>query len=58
MHVHASAEIGQRVEAAFRALAKSIMVYEKRWFATWSESINSVAMQHLKVGFGQLLQLL
>jgi hypothetical protein len=39
------AEIGQSVEAKYRAFAKSIMYYEKRWFATWSESINSVAMQ-------------
>ncbi|KAL6757976.1 dynein heavy chain, N-terminal region 1-domain-containing protein, partial [Haematococcus lacustris] len=41
-------EIGQSVESKFRAFAKSIMYFEKRWFATWSESINTVAMQHLK----------
>ncbi len=41
-------DIGQRVEQAFRTFAKSIMLYEKRWFSTWSESINGVAMQHLK----------
>jgi hypothetical protein len=37
------------VEASFKSLARSIMLYEKRWFATWSDSINNVAMQHLKV---------
>jgi hypothetical protein len=42
------AEIGQNVEAKFRTLAKGIMFYEKRWFSGWSESINGVAMQHLK----------
>lgn len=36
------------MEAKFRALAKGILLYEKRWFSGWSESINGVAMQHLK----------
>lgn len=48
MWLWAPTEIGQNVEAKFRSFAKSIMYYEKRWFSGWSESINSVAMQHLK----------
>lgn len=36
------------MEFKFKALARSIMLYEKRWFSGWSESINTVAMQHLK----------
>ncbi len=42
------AEIGQNVETKFKAFAKSIMTFEKRCFSQWSESINSIAMSHLK----------
>eukprot|EP00798_Chlamydomonas_sp_ICE-L_P031817 gene31817-7021_t len=41
-------EIGQNMEAKFKALARSIMYFEKKSFSTWSESINSVATVHLK----------
>lgn len=41
-------EVGQAVEAKFKAFARSVMLTEKKWFSTWSESINAVAMQHLK----------
>ena len=44
----APAEIGQNVEAKFRAFARSVMLYEKGLFSSWSDSINAVAMQHLK----------
>ena len=41
-------EIGQSVEQKFKTFAKGIMYCEKRWFSSWSESINTMAMQHLK----------
>ncbi|MEW5308429.1 MAG: hypothetical protein WDW38_000392 [Sanguina aurantia] len=47
-HIIRSTEIGQMVEAKFKKFAKSIMGYEKKLFAAWSESVNSIAMLHLK----------
>lgn len=41
-------ELGQGVEAKFKAFARAVMGLEKRWFGGWSDSINGVAMQHLK----------
>lgn len=40
--------MGQMVELKFKGCARAIMAAEKRWWAGWSESINSVAMTHLK----------
>jgi hypothetical protein len=48
-------ELGQRVEASYRTFARSVMQYEKRCFAGWAESINSVAMAHLKARHASLL---
>ena len=36
------------METKFKRFAKTILFYEKRKYASWSESINSVAMTHLK----------
>jgi dynein heavy chain, axonemal len=41
-------EIGQQVHAKYLALARSVMYFEKHWFSGWRDSINSIAMQHLK----------
>ncbi|KXZ49756.1 DHC2 protein [Gonium pectorale] len=41
-------EVGQAVEAKFKAFARAVMQTEKKWFSGWSDSINGVAMQHLK----------
>ena len=41
-------ELGQSVETKFKRFAKTVLFYEKRKYAAWSESINSVAMTHLK----------
>jgi len=41
-------EIGCNVESKFRGFAKSVMYYEKKLFSTWSDSINTITMQHLK----------
>lgn len=42
------AEIGCNVETKFRGFGKSVMYYEKKLFSTWSDSINTITMQHLK----------
>lgn len=36
------------METKFKAFAKSIMHFEKKCFSSWNESINSIAMGHLK----------
>nr|Q9SMH3.1 RecName: Full=Dynein-1-alpha heavy chain, flagellar inner arm I1 complex; AltName: Full=1-alpha DHC; AltName: Full=Dynein-1, subspecies f [Chlamydomonas reinhardtii]CAB56598.1 1-alpha dynein heavy chain [Chlamydomonas reinhardtii] len=41
-------ELGQAVESKFKSFARSVMLTEKKWFSSWSDSINGVAMQHLK----------
>ncbi|PNH08033.1 Dynein-1-alpha heavy chain, flagellar inner arm I1 complex [Tetrabaena socialis] len=41
-------EVGQAVEAKFKAFARSVMLTEKKWYSGWSDTINAVAMQHLK----------
>ncbi|GLI59150.1 hypothetical protein VaNZ11_000978 [Volvox africanus] len=41
-------EVGQAVEAKFKAFARAVMQTEKKWFSGWSDTINGVAMQHLK----------
>ncbi len=41
-------EIGQTVSFKFKTLARMVLSAEKRWFSSWSESINMTAMQHLK----------
>ncbi|KAF5830619.1 hypothetical protein DUNSADRAFT_14266 [Dunaliella salina] len=41
-------EIGCNVESKFRSFAKAVMFYEKKLFSTWSDSINTITMQHLK----------
>jgi len=41
-------ELGQSVETKFKRFAKTILFFEKRSYASWSESINAVAMVHLK----------
>lgn len=43
-----STEVGQMVELKYKGCARAIMAAEKRWWAGWSESINSTAMTHLK----------
>uniref|UniRef100_A0A6S8LSH1 AAA+ ATPase domain-containing protein n=1 Tax=Dunaliella tertiolecta TaxID=3047 RepID=A0A6S8LSH1_DUNTE len=41
-------EIGCNVESKFRGFAKAVMFYEKKLFSTWSDSVNTITMQHLK----------
>lgn len=40
--------LGKAVYEKYMSLAKNVMHFEKIWFANWKESVDIVAMQHLK----------
>jgi dynein heavy chain len=41
-------QVGRDVHDKYMSLAKQMMYFEKQWFNSWSESIDKVAMEHLK----------
>ncbi|KAK3281453.1 hypothetical protein CYMTET_10756, partial [Cymbomonas tetramitiformis] len=41
-------EAGHEVQRKYIALAKAMVVFEKHWFTQWRETVDNMAMQHLK----------
>lgn len=41
-------QVGRDVHEKYMSLAKQMMYFEKHWFSNWSETIDKVAMEHLK----------
>eukprot|EP00899_Mesostigma_viride_P018540 jgi/Mesvir1/26688/Mv20468-RA.1 len=41
-------DIGHEVQRKYTALAKSMMLFEKQWFGQWRDTVDALAMQHLK----------
>ncbi len=41
-------EVGQSVEAKFKAFARNVMQVEKKWFSAWADTIVHSAKQHLQ----------
>lgn len=40
--------VGQQVHERYMVLAKQMLDYEKQWFQGWKETVDSIAMKHLK----------